>query len=155
MDNFKKTIESIFQDKKILCGKKELEIHDILIKSIFANKEIIYVDGPCFCLDKVGNVVDATEEGVEKSIVSTSTRKLNSIEHVGFIKSRYIYIYSISYEKDSIFLRSYSTNLNKKKVTFTISENMYEEFSNLSNKMAINKSKFMENKISEFIEKNK
>ena len=43
----------------------------------------------------------------------------------------------------------------KKKVTFTIEPHIYNEFLILADKMAINKSKFIENTIKEFIVKNK
>jgi len=42
----------------------------------------------------------------------------------------------------------------KERVTITIDKNIYKNFRELTEKMAINKSKFIENKIKEFIEKN-
>lgn len=39
--------------------------------------------------------------------------------------------------------------------TFTIDKDVYNKFCELSDKLAINKSKFIENKIKEFIELNK
>jgi len=39
--------------------------------------------------------------------------------------------------------------------TFTIDKEIYSKFCKLSEKLAINKSKFIENKIKEFIENNK
>jgi hypothetical protein len=43
-------------------------------------------------------------------------------------------------------------NLRKKKVTFTISEELMDNFTMIADKLAINKSKFVENKIKEVIE---
>ena len=42
----------------------------------------------------------------------------------------------------------------KKKVTITIDEKLYNQFKQISEKLSINKSKFIENKIKEFIENN-
>jgi metal-responsive CopG/Arc/MetJ family transcriptional regulator len=42
----------------------------------------------------------------------------------------------------------------KKQVTITIDEKVYEEFKTLTDKMAVNKSKFVENIIKEFIKNN-
>jgi metal-responsive CopG/Arc/MetJ family transcriptional regulator len=42
----------------------------------------------------------------------------------------------------------------KKKVTITIDEKLYEEFKQVTEKLSINKSKFIENKIKEFIKNN-
>lgn len=43
----------------------------------------------------------------------------------------------------------------KIKKTFTLNEKIFNEFSDLTNKLSINKSKFFENKIIEFIKLNK
>ena len=43
----------------------------------------------------------------------------------------------------------------KKKVTITIDEKLYEEFKQVTEKLSINKSKFIENKIKEFIKNEK
>lgn len=43
----------------------------------------------------------------------------------------------------------------KKKVTITIDEKLYNEFKQISEKLSINKSKFIENKIKEFIKNEK
>jgi metal-responsive CopG/Arc/MetJ family transcriptional regulator len=43
----------------------------------------------------------------------------------------------------------------KKKVTITIDEKLYNRFKQISEKLSINKSKFIENKIKEFIENEK
>jgi hypothetical protein len=46
--------------------------------------------------------------------------------------------------------------MNKKiKKTFTLDEKIFNEFSIIANKLSINKSKFVENKIIEFIKINK
>jgi len=43
----------------------------------------------------------------------------------------------------------------KKKVTITIDEKLYNQFKQISEKLSINKSKFIENKIKEFIKNEK
>lgn len=43
----------------------------------------------------------------------------------------------------------------KKSKSFSITETVYQEFSELADKMAINKSRFIENALIEFIEKHK
>lgn len=43
----------------------------------------------------------------------------------------------------------------KKKVTITIDEKLYNEFKQISEKLSINKSKFIENKIKQFIKNEK
>jgi len=43
----------------------------------------------------------------------------------------------------------------KKSKSFSITESVYREFSELAEKMAINKSRFVENALTEFIEKYK
>ena len=45
-------------------------------------------------------------------------------------------------------------NFGKKPVTLTINEELYDKFKVLSDKLAINKSKFIENKIKEFVDAN-
>jgi len=43
----------------------------------------------------------------------------------------------------------------KKRVTITIDEKLYNQFKQISEKLSINKSKFIENKIKEFIKNEK
>ena len=43
----------------------------------------------------------------------------------------------------------------KKSKTFSLSDNVYHEFVKLADKLAINKSKFIENALIDFIKKNK
>ena len=47
-----------------------------------------------------------------------------------------------------------NTNIKKSK-TFSLSDNVYKEFVILADKLAINKSKFVENSLKDFIRKNK
>lgn len=156
MENLKKLVNLLESLEKPIIGTDELVKYDTIIKSIFPDKNITYVDLPSFYLDSEGNVLLEYKDGA--NLVSIYSRSIREKEAIKVIKSKNLYILSIGKNEfggSGVTIRLYETNLNKKKVTFTIAENIYEEFSNLSDKLAINKSKFVENKIMEFIEKNK
>lgn len=168
LKNFKKLCE-ITKDTKRKCtspgciyGSKELAQYDELIRSIFVDKKITYIDIPTFLIDKEGNVITNPNFTGDSNVALVSTMHVNEKYIDKITSSSNVYILSIADkgvsnldESDSLLIRFYGTNLNKRKVTFTISENIYNEFHDMSEKMAINKSKFVENKIIEFINKNK
>jgi len=159
MTNFKKLTEIVANsENKSLYGSEQLKKHDGFIKDVFNGKVITYIDSPTFGIDKDGNIpVDEKQyEQLNCNIALTMMRRIKNEIDLEHIKAQYLYILELSTsEYGGLTIRLYETNLNKKKVTFTISENIYNEFSDMADKMAINKSKFMENKIVEFISKNK
>lgn len=108
---------------------------------------------------RIGNLM-----GVSASLVSAiedhiggNVDKLATVDEKDTLFEN-LYLYEIEYDKlnSSVKMRCFETNLNKKKtVTFTISENIMNDFNKISDTLAINKSKFVENSIKAFIEKNK
>ncbi len=145
------------QSNNALTGSLELEKHNELIESIFDKKTIFYIDYPAFKVDCEGNIIK-TEDTAEHFLMAQS--RMIKIDDNDFVKNNIsasnVYLYKIEKKtEDTILIRLAELNLNKIKKTFTISENVFNEFAQLSDKLAINKSKFVENKIKEFIEKNR
>ncbi len=161
MENLKKLmliLESL--ETKYLTGALELEKHHELIERIFEKKVISYVNLPSFGIDSDGVLIG--ERLVEQDrVLSVQTRiiKISDEKNIkNFITASNLFIYSIglsAYSNDAISIRLAELNLNKIKKTFTISENVFNEFSEISDRLAINKSKFVENRIKEFNEKNR
>jgi hypothetical protein len=113
---------------------------------------------------ETGSILDSNVETDSNSSkwLSVSTRRIKSIDDFNPLdfKSKYLYIYKMSLAtvaegtKPSYVymeMRLAEFNISKKVVSFTIDENVYERFQELSDKMAINKSKFVENKIKELL----
>lgn len=161
MENLKKlmlVLEST--ETKYLTGSLELKKHHELIENIFDKKVISYVDLPSFGIDSDGALIG--ERLVEQDrMLSVQTRniKISDEKNIkNFITASNLFIYSIglsAYSNEAISIRLAELNLNKIKKTFTISENVFNEFSEISDRLAINKSKFVENRIKEFNEKNR
>lgn len=159
MENLKKLM-LILKDKenKYLTGTLELEPHHQLIEKIFDKKVISYVNLPSFGIDSDGVLIGERLVKQDRMLsVQTRIIKISEEENIkNFITASNLFIYSIglsAYSDESISIRLAELNLNKIKKTFTISENVFSEFSEISDRLAINKSKFVENKIKEFIEK--
>ena len=163
MENFKKLIDvlktlKIKNDKQSITGIKELEKYDELIKSVFNGNEITYINEPHAIIDNNGKVVDVIDYGRS---LATMTYKIKNTEVLRDVfKQNHLFIYDIinnvtNVGDDAIFLRLIQMNFSKIKKTFTISENIFDEFAEIADRLAINKSKFVENKIVEFINKNK
>ena len=161
MENLKKLmliLEST--ETKYLTGALELEKHHELIESIFDKKVISYVDLPSFGIDSDGVLIG--ERLIEQDrMLSVQTRniKISDEKNIkNFITASNLFIYSIglsAYSNEAISIRLAELNLNKIKKTFTISENVFKEFSEISDRLAINKSKFVENRIKEFNDKHR
>ncbi len=146
------------RENESLTGKLELEQNSELLENIFDKKTILYIDGPSVKIDDEGEVVNFGIEKCEKTLfVQSRFIKINDDDFIKkHITSSNIYLYKIEKKtEDTILIRLAELNLNKIKKTFTISENVFNEFAQISDRLAINKSKFVENKIKEFIEKNR
>lgn len=164
MENFKKLIEAVnckydSTNERVLYGTKELVRYDDLIKKIFKNEKITYIDTPQFLVNEDGDVVFNNEEGKHKSLKVVSYKLYKSGNNEYIEKFKQFYILSISFTKThpdiSVVVRFCGVEFVKIKKTFTISENIFDEFAEIADRLAINKSKFVENKIVEFINKNK
>lgn len=160
-----KTLEELKQyfktDNTLYPYMQEKETRDF-IKSLFpSTAKVFFPTLPGFFINEetgellLGELID------ERKNVITSTMMLP----VGFLDGeaiecpdKFIYVFSLAFNpvNSSVMWRGWSSNLSyKKPVTFTITENLYKEFSELADKMAINKSKFIENRIQEFLIKNR
>lgn len=161
MENLKKLMLILkSKENKYLTGTLELEPHHKLIEKIFDKKIILYVNLPSFGIDSDGVLIGERLIKPDRMLsVQTRIIKISEEENIkNFITASNLFIYSIglsAYSDDSISIRLAELNLNKIKKTFTISENVFNEFSEISDRLAINKSKFVENRIKEFNEKNR
>lgn len=71
----------------------------------------------------------------------------------------HFYIYDIfintTTTNEDLIIKGILFKQEKKKVTFSIANDIYEEFDKIADRLAINKSKFVENRIAEFVKANK
>ncbi len=153
------------KDKKLI-GDKLIE-HLPILKSCFGSKHksVNIINLPTVLLNmESGKPYNHNDPSINEDdlkdckTMMVETRKFNlPLENKVLYDHLYIYSIELCGEKhDSLLVRLIETNLNKKKsTTFTISENVMEDFNKISDKLAINKSKFVENSIKAFIEKNK
>jgi|ERR1035437_251211 hypothetical protein len=143
--------------------KQKMIQHDIVIKQLFPESEVQYIDESAFFLSKNGEI--SYSGNTQSKFITTQCILLKPGETYNCFGD-VVYIYSFyltpaMYDEKNkyikhVIMRFYSIqNSNKIKKTFTISENIYNEFDILADKMAINKSKFVENQIVDFINKNK
>ena len=147
-------------DECTIIQKQLEELLDIKIKLI-NSPNIIVDDNGEIVNTALNNQLSKNEDEIESSsnkILTSLSWNISEFSHLSNIKSYpFFYLFYIGLNQNdghSIQLRGISYNFGKKKVTFTISENIYEKFSKLSEQLAINKSKFVENKIQEFIKLN-
>lgn len=151
------------KDDKTLSGKELNAILEPLTNWIGCNyKTIQIVEMPSFKLDIESGSLDVNDSNIDDSNIKTivtSSRQLKLTRGYGKNGFDHLYLYQaylFGDKNDTLIIRCFETNLNKKKsITFTISENIMDDFNNLADKLAINKSKFVENSIKAFIEKNR
>ncbi len=128
------------------------------LNELLPDKVISFAYGPSFYINtETCTIIENQTEldiTASKKCLSTMSRRILTDKDFGNIKSKYLYIYEIKKHADYLELRLAEYHQNKKAFTFTMDESVIEKFSELSNKLAINKSKFVENKIKEFIELN-
>ncbi len=162
-------INSNWDPEHIELNKAALEK---MFKILLPGKIITFINGPTVVIDtETGTVLPNDSDLPTKKFLAVFSRRIKCIGDFNSIefKSKYVYIYSVDEESTyiaestmspkkvptgSFTIRYAEYNPGKKAVTFTIDESIYERFSKLSDSMAINKSKFVENKIREFVEKN-
>lgn len=135
------------------------------MQELLPGKVITFVNLPNFHVSTDTGTIVPSDLDVPKKFLEVSRRRIKSQNdfNPADFKSKYVYIYEIlpthplgsGVANTSWDIRMAEFNPGKKNVSFTIDENIYEMFLDLSEKMAINKSKFVENKIREFLEKNK
>lgn len=141
-----------------------VEIKNLLVDLFPMN--IKFIELPIIIINsETGNIIEVNDEidKDETKTLITATWNIKSVEQLmesNLYKSNpNLYIYGIKLIEFggnfSVHIRAATYNLSKKKITLTVSEDIYEEFTQLSNKLAINKSKFVENKIKEFISNNR
>lgn len=78
--------------------------------------------------------------------------KIQSFPYVYINSINAVWVKTLGEPFHGLELQFMECNLRKKKVTFTISEELMDKFNVIADKLAINKSKFVENKIKEVIE---
>ncbi len=151
-----------FDPEHIQLNKSTFET---FFKRLLPGKVITIVESPTFWVSTDTGTLVAPDLDVPKKFLEVKTRRINSLNDFdaplqigGGFKSKYIYVYSvltgiIGSETNTWELRFAEFNPGKKTVTFTIDEDVYEQFLEISDRMAINKSKFVENRIREFISK--
>jgi len=151
-----------FDPEHIQLNKSTFET---FFKRLLPGKVITIVDAPTFWVSTDTGTIVAPDLDVTKKFIELKTRRIHSLNDFdaplqigGGFKSKYIYVYEIRpverFNKSLGWdLRYAEFNPGKKTVTFTIDEDVYEQFLEISDRMAINKSKFVENRIREFISK--
>ncbi len=167
LDNPLKLIRILLEaENKKLAGAQLFE-HLLILNSYFGSKykSVNILISPTFLLNMENGKTCSTnfdfvneDESKDYKTMMVETKQINLLlENKVFYEHLYLYSIELVGEKhDSLLVRLVETNLNKKKsTTFTISENVMEDFNKISDKLAINKSKFVENSIKAFIEKNK
>lgn len=141
-----------------LGGIQELKPHEELIKSLLpTDLKLFFADLPTIRVNNdSGELTDSLENS---SILNTKTITVDTVNNNKLpFTSKYVYITGIEFSgsRNCINIRCAESTLNlKKTVTFTITENIYNEFSAVAATMAINKSKFVENRIVDFLKKHK
>ncbi len=78
--------------------------------------------------------------------------KIQSFPFLYIVSVCVLWVKTLSEPYRVIELSFMECNLRKKKVTFTITEEIFEKFNILADKLAINKSKFIENKMKELLQ---
>lgn len=158
-----------FNPEHIQLNKSSFESR---FKHLLPGKVITIVEVPTFFISTDTGTIVSQDLDVSKKFLELKTRRIYSLNDFdaslqigGGFKSKYIYIYEIipiilttvtvmeTITETAWDLRYAEFNPGKKTVTFTIDEDVYEKFLEVSDKMAINKSKFVENRIKEFISK--
>ncbi len=163
------TTGEIIEDKKeIILGEEKISLEEGKFVDVISNKITIDSKGKLpilfkyiyiYQIVKVNTLKDSSSVyiryyGTNLSLESSDAIKAQSNEH--YHKNLLLDITRKNKKADrESFSESLVESTNSKKtVSFTIAENIYEEFSKLADTMAINKSKFVENKIVEFVKKN-
>lgn len=129
-------------------------------KELMPGRNITFIGSSSVLIDlETGTVVHESDEVSEmdmsnKRRLFVGMTKIKTKGDFADIKSKYVYINSVEVTNGETYLRYADYNPVKKVVSFTIDEEVYEKFLSLSSRMAINKSKFVENRIKEFIDKN-
>jgi len=144
-----------------LTSKKELdELLSIMEETFVGYKKYQFIDFPCFIINKEsGELLE--KEGFDDKYMQTSSHRLNcnNMKKID-VKGGYIYVLEIKLDQEiegdflTIRYASYDPEI-KKMATFNISESILQKFDEVSKKFSINKSKFVENMMMEFLEKNK
>jgi len=147
----------------------ELLTHYSIIQEYFSKdyKSMTIVNTPVFNINTQNGKIYKEDDEVNDEIYKTLHTSNYNLEFntESKILFDHLYIYSIklisnhidNYDIKNMFeFRMIGSNLNKKRtVTFTISDNIINEFNELADELAINKSKFVENSMKNFIQKNK
>lgn len=130
-------------------SKVNTEIVDCLEELI--DSKIKFVGMPSFLISENGEIVNVDDPNA--IFMNVATRRISEVDQFAFIKSYpYIYIHKLRIANGTLEIVLAECNLSKKKVTFTISQKIMERFDSVADKLAINKSKFVENKMKELIE---
>lgn len=124
-------------------------------ETLYPGKTIHFVDTPQIYIDtETGTVVDQDWHGSTKKFMETKSRRIKTVADFDQdIKAKHLYIYRVDQVVPGTWnLRLVEYNQGKKTVSFTIDESVIEQFNTVADRLAINKSKFVENKIKEFID---
>lgn len=117
-----------------------------------------FYEHPYVVIDtETGTILEEDSDLTTKKVLKVNSHKLPTMDYFNneWFPCKHVYIYDIIKSGTGIEMRVAEYEREKKKpVTFTLDQSIYEKFSNLADTMAINKSKFVENKIKEFLEKN-
>lgn len=129
------------------------------LQILLPGKVITFIDNTQICISTDTGTIIPHDLDVSKKTLQVQTKRIKSIDdfNENNFKSKYVYIYTMpkeNYDDTEFNLRLAEFNPGKKTVSFTIDESIYENFLKLSDKMAINKSKFIENRLIEFLENN-
>lgn len=146
-------LDSTYSCALILYASENKEKYLNLLNSLMSNPIVLIKQYSGVLIDENGDVL---EEGYEPEdafkILKGKIMRIKTWEDLMSIKSwPNVYIYGIGLHGNKINLEFSVINNVKKKITITVDTDIHENFVKMSNKMAINKSKFVENKMKEFM----
>lgn len=118
-----------------------------------------FYEHPYVTIDtETGTMIEEDSDLTTKKVIKVNTHKIANMDYFNdeWFPSKHMYVYDIvKYGDGGIEMRVAEHDREKKKtVSFTVDQSVYESFLRLTDRMAINKSKFIENTIKEFIAKN-
>lgn len=150
-----------------------------LVEGIFTGRTVKFVSTPTITINtETGDVLSMQDQNImtlesspkiDTRFLEMRTSRISKISDVASAK-KYVYVYKmeiqdyvttvtegsgLAEEKRNRFLelRWTSFNVGKKNVTFSIAEDVYERFITTADSLSMNRSKFVENKMKEFLEK--
>lgn len=139
---------------------------------LLPGKKVHIVKSPTFRIEvETGTILEEEEKVQNHKFMIVETYNINSIEdwdqYIANKPGKHVYVYEIQQDQMVCapeLCKARPTGFRirmcehyipvKKTVSFTIDEHVYTKFLSISDRLAVNKSKYVENRIREFVEKN-